>query len=76
MMNKLVQLLEKKVSQLLAEYETIAEENVELKKQVAQLQKELEDALVKSSTVKEVESRIGEIINSIDTLMEPGDGRL
>ncbi|NOZ13902.1 MAG: hypothetical protein GXO69_09710 [Acidobacteria bacterium] len=76
MMNRLIQLLEKKVSQLLREYETIKEENTELKKQVELLQTELEGALGKSSHLKEVESRIGRIINSIDTLVEREDGNL
>ncbi len=76
MMNRLIQLLEKKVSQLLREYETIKEENTELKKQVELLQTELEDALGKSSHLKEVESRIGGIINLIDTLVERENGSL
>ncbi len=76
MINRLTQLLEKKVSQLVGEYETIKEENTELKKQVELLQMELEGALGKSSHLKEVESRIGKIINSIDTLMERGNGNL
>ncbi len=76
MMSRLIQLLEKKVTQLVREYETIKEENTELKKQVKLLQMELEDALGKSSHFKEVESRIGNIINSIDTLMERGNGNL
>ncbi len=76
MMNRLIQLLEKKVSQLVKEYETIKEENRELKKQVELLQNELEGALEKPSHLKEVESRIGRIINSIDTLVERGNGNL
>ncbi len=76
MMNRLVQLLEKKVSQLVREYETIKEENTELRKQVELLQTELEGTLGKPSHLKEVESRIGSIINSIDTLMERGNGNL
>ena len=75
-MSRLIQLFEKKVSQLVKEYETIKEENRGLKKQVELLQNELEGALGKPSQLKEVESRIGRIINSIDTLMERENGHL
>ncbi len=76
MMNKMVQLLEKKVGQLVHEYETIKEENTVLRQRVDILTKELEEALKTSSNLKDVEDRIGQIINSIDALMESGDGGL
>lgn len=76
MMDRMVQLLEKKVSQLIREYETIDEENTVLKKRIESLTKELEDALETSSKISDVEGRIGQIINSIDTLMESEDGGL
>ena len=76
MMDRMVQLLEKKVSQLLREYETIKEENTVLIQRIESLTKELEDALETSSKLNEVEGRIGQIINSIDTLMESEDGGL
>ncbi len=76
MMDRMVQLLEKKVSQLIREYETINEENTVLKKRIESLTKELEDALETSSKISDVEGRIGQIINSIDTLMESEDGGL
>lgn len=75
-MNKMVQLLEKKVGQLVHEYETIKEENTVLRQRVDILTKELEEALKTSSNLKDVEDRIGQIINSIDALMESGDGGL
>lgn len=76
MMNKMVQLLEKKVGQLVHEYETIKEENTVLRQRVDILTKELEEALKTSSNLKDVEDRIGQIINSIDALMESGNGGL
>ena len=76
MIDRMVHLLEKKVSQLVQEYETIQEENAALKKKLHALTKELEDAHQTSSTLRQVEDRIVEIINTIDTLTESQDGRV
>jgi len=76
MISRMVQLLEKKVGQLIQEYETIKEENAALKRKLQALTNELEDAHQTSSTLRQVEDRIVEIINTIDTLTESQDGSI